>query len=103
MPIVNGFAWHQCETGSETICGTWTWVEAEQHFSADWQNGAHAFLDLLENDSRVVLRRVDTSGTSTGLVADYVATSSGPRSIQGTVSWKWPGHGDASGTWNASW
>jgi hypothetical protein len=103
-PLGDGFSWHECEgsAGTVHICGKWAWLEAGNHFSADWSNGAHAFIDLVENGARVVLRRADPSGASTGLVADYVATANGSNGVSGTVTWSDKGY-SWSGTWTATW
>jgi hypothetical protein len=105
VPIAEGFALHECEGGVGTtpICGTWVWLErAGASFSADWSNGAHASIALVENGSRVVLRRVDPSGASSGLTADYVGAVSGERKLSGTVTWMDKGQ-SWSGVWSADW
>jgi hypothetical protein len=102
-PFPNGTIWQECEmeTGMPATCGTWTWVADGSRFSADWGNGAHATIELLDRSStNLVLRRVDRTGASTGLTADYSGTI-GAHEVSGTVNWSDKGH-TWSGTWKAT-
>jgi hypothetical protein len=103
-PVGKGFTWRECEGGVGTtpICGTWVWLPEGNRFSADWANGSHAFINLVENSSRVVLRRTDPSGASPGLVANYVGTANGSNEVSGTVVWSDMGD-NWSGIWTATW
>lgn len=63
---------HECEhTFGDPITGHWTRIG--DGFVGTWENGAHARLQLTENDpSAIVIERQDPSGTTTGLTATYV-------------------------------
>ncbi len=100
-PFASGVPWQECETYSSTICGTWTWNAAGGEFEATWANGAEASITLLRAGSTIVLERIDSAGTSTGLTATYAGTESAGHSVAGSVVWTQDGH-TWSGTWTAS-
>ncbi len=98
--LQNVGTWHECETLSSEICGTWTWNASKKQFDAQWANGAkaHLKLDRFESDS-VVVTRDDHAGVSAGMMATYVGQRSG-NSISGNVTWTYRG-GMHKGTWRA--
>jgi RHS repeat-associated protein len=94
----------ECEgnSGGQT-CGNFTLFDQDQ-FSATWQNGAIATITAQEWDNdHVTLSRVDTTGTSAGLTAEYSGQLQGD-TVSGTVTWVWPGHPGfpADGTWSGT-
>lgn len=48
----------------------------------------------------VSIRRTDSTGSASGLTAEYTGTRSGPM-IEGKVRWKAPGHPDGETRWRA--
>lgn len=92
----------ECEGSDHETCGTWVFHGAEG--TGQWSNGAAATLVIQQFDpARIIIRREDPAGTSTGLTGVYVGKLSGDR-IEGTVTWTWLGHWNRQiqGTWSAS-
>lgn len=90
----------ECEAYTSEICGTWT--RMDDHFNAQWDNGASAVLYVERWDKgAVVFTRQDTKGSSAGLTARYEGRCMGNHA-EGTVTWTWNGS-KWSGTWSASW
>lgn len=63
--------------------------------------GAQLTIDTMDRE-KIVIRRVDRSGATTGRSGTYTGTIQGSH-ISGTVEWVWPDHPGfpASGTWSA--
>lgn len=64
------------------------------------ESGAELTIQSMDQE-RIVIHRVDRSGTTAGRSATYTGTIHGSH-ISGTVQWDWPGHSPASGTWSAT-
>jgi hypothetical protein len=99
------------ETGSvATFHGTWKWDG--DHYAASWENGATAFIHVVQfNDEQAAFLRdhnenSQVPGGATNLRANYVGVVHGHH-IDGTVTWIWLGPfgptRQDSGTWSADW
>jgi hypothetical protein len=88
---------------------TGTWSRSGQGFSATWNNGAVANLEVRSfTPASIRIVRTDTSDSgSAGLTAVYTGqiSDAGNTVVNGSVTWTWPGHPGfpATGTWTASW
>ncbi len=72
--------------------------------TGSFPNGAIANLTIDQfpqsESGTVTIRRVDTSGVGNGIAGTYTGTRKGS-TIQGTLSWTWPGHPDGHADWIA--
>jgi len=103
IPIEPPTTWRECEDSNVRICGTWTYNDDNQTFSAVWDNGAKATLKLTKFDSQGVrIRRDDKSGSSKGLQAEYTGKITPTGIADGKVTWVWGGR-SWSGTWSVTW
>ena len=81
----------QCEPDS---CATWTFHGTQG--IGRWLTGPVGNLTIEKFDAHSVsIRRVDTAGPGLGINALYSGTLKGDH-IEGTYTWTWPGHGQAS-------
>ncbi len=81
------------------MCGG-VWTFQDGHGAAKWPNGAFALLtvDHLDFD-RIVIKRIDSAGSTPGLTAVYTGKIVGNR-IEGDVTWTW--RASNSGKWSAT-
>ncbi len=102
-PAAPALVWRETESGvAGTFYGTWTWDATRKQFSARWNNGAIANITIVRDDgTNVVLRRMDPSGASATMTAEYVGRRQG-NTIRGTMTLYYRG-GKSTGTWSASW
>ena len=110
QPVIDGIPplIFECESrGCTPMAGQeGRWTLQGRTGRASWRSGASASLDVERFDgSGVVIRRTDLPTSSTrGLTAVYTGKIEGNR-IEGTVTWKWPGHWNnhpAEGFWSAT-
>ncbi|HXJ91638.1 MAG TPA: hypothetical protein VMT20_02010 [Terriglobia bacterium] len=82
-------------------CATWTFLGKQGN--GQWPSGevANLSVESLDGDN-VVIRRADSTGSSTGLTAVYKGTRHGDR-VGGEFTSSWPGHWDnKAGNWYAT-
>jgi hypothetical protein len=91
-----------CRSGyrnaKEIFCGG-AWTLQDTQGAAQWPNGAFALLTLDRLDfDRIVIKRVDSAGSTPGLTAVYTGRIIGNR-IEGDVTWSW--RATNTGKWSA--
>jgi hypothetical protein len=99
-----GTTWGECEAqGSSGLanCIPGVWTSLGDTWVAEWDNGATADLTISRNGSQVTIRRVDSSGASAGLQAEYSGHMVSPTRAEGTVTWCCDGYGTRDGIWVA--
>ncbi|MBV9108520.1 MAG: hypothetical protein JO306_03835, partial [Gemmatimonadetes bacterium] len=77
---------HACETHTATLCADW--IKTGDHYVADWSQGSHANIQVVEfTNSYVKFVRDDPSGTSAGMHAVYTGLAQNNAVNNGVVTW----------------
>jgi hypothetical protein len=82
-------------------CAAWTFLGVQGN--GQWRTGEVANLNVVSvNETKIVIRRADSTGAKAGLTAVYEGTRT-DNQIGGDVTSKWPGHweGEKRGKWYA--
>jgi hypothetical protein len=91
----------ECETNTAQVCGEWS-LEGGG-YQARWSQGSVAEIQVLRFErDEIAFSRLDPSGTSEGMRAEYRGRMTGEHSAAGTVVWRRNGE-VARGSWEATW